>query len=171
MLEEVVDRGAIYAPILFRCPDQKACRLQDLIYLWHQQAPHTVALTCAHPMVCLQIERFLDLNHKNEILIDLPRTEVMLPVFAASSGLQVQWAQFRIVWMTLHLGPIPDAGHYQGCLLTSGDVWMSDDDRLPWKSRLHEERKQNCYLFWLTPQEHLVQFRRRPFYHPRSTDE
>ena len=54
--EEVVDRGAIYAPILLRCPDQKACHLQDLIYHWHQQAPHTMALTCANPMVCLQIE-------------------------------------------------------------------------------------------------------------------
>ena len=61
---EVVDRGAIYAPILLRCPDQKACHLQDVIYNWHQQAPHTVALTCANPMVCLQIERFPGLTKK-----------------------------------------------------------------------------------------------------------
>ena len=136
-----------------------------------QQEPHTVALTCANPMVCLQIERFPGLNNKNEILIEFPRIEVMFPVFAASSSLQVQWTQFRIVGMTLHLDPIPEAGHYQGCLLTNGDVWMSDDDRLPWKSQLHEEHKQDCYLIWLTPQKHLAQFWRRPFYHPRSIDE
>ena len=84
---------------------------------------------------------------------------------------QVQWTQFRIATLTLHLGPIPDADHYQGFLLTNGDVWMIDDDRLPWKSRLHEELKQDCYLFWLAPQQRLVQFWRRPFFHPSSTDE
>ena len=38
-------------------------------------------------MVCLQIERFPDLNHKNEILIDFPRIEVMLPI----SGILCEW--------------------------------------------------------------------------------
>ena len=32
ILDEVVDRGAIYAPILFRCLDQKTCQLQALIF-------------------------------------------------------------------------------------------------------------------------------------------
>ena len=170
-MDEAIDQGAIYAPILFRCPDQKTCYLQDLIYQWHRQSPHTAALTCEHPMVCLQIERFPDLHHKNEILIDFPRIEVLFPILAIARGQQVQWTQFRIATLTLHLGPIPDTGHYQGFLLTNGDIWMTDDDRLPWKSRLNEELKQNCYLFWLASQQRLAQFWRRPLFHPRSTDE
>lgn len=59
---------------------------------------------CKPHGTCLQIERLLDLTHKNEILIELP---VRRSVFAASCGLQVQWTQFRIIGVTLHLESLP----------------------------------------------------------------
>ena len=49
--------------------------------------------------------------------------------------------------LILHLGDEPHAGHYQSCLLSSGNIWMSDDDRLPWLSCMHPEMQKDCYLF------------------------
>ena len=157
------DGGALIAPILLRCPDQKTCSVQNMIHAWHQQSPYTNACLSEHPNICLQIERFPDLHTKNRMNVDFPRSCVQIPIFARTSGLDVYWAEYRIVSLTLHLGEGPHSGHYQSCLLTSGNLWMTDDDRLPWLSCLHPAMQKDCYLIWLVPQMGLAKFWRRPF--------
>ena len=157
------DGGALIAPILLRCPDQKTCSLQNMIHAWHQQSPYTNACLSEHPNICLQIERFPDLHTKNRMNVDFPRSCVQIPIFARTSGLDVYWAEYRIVSLTLHLGEGPHSGHYQSCLLTSGNLWMTHDDRLPWLSCLHPAMQKDCYLIWLVPQMGLAKFWRRPF--------
>ena len=75
-----------------------------------------------HPSVCRQIERFPDLLIKNEILIDFPRVEVLLPVFGRPSDLDIFCTQYRIINLILYLGLIPNASHYQGYILTNGNI-------------------------------------------------
>ena len=154
---------------MLRCPDQKTCALQTMIHAWHQQSPYTNACLTEHPNICLQIERFPNLHTKNHMNVDFPRSCVQIPIFGRASGLDVYWAEYRIVSLTLHLGDEPHSGHYQSCLLTSGNLWLTDDDRLPWLSRLHPSLQKDCYLFWLVPQHGLAKFWRRPF--PKMADE
>ena len=129
-----------------------------MIHAWHQQSPYTNACLSEHPNICLQIERFPDLHTKNRMNVDFPRSCVQIPIFARTSGLDVYWAEYRIVSLTLHLGEGPHSGHYQSCLLTSGNLWMTDDDRLPWLSCLHPAMQKDCYLIWLVPQMGLAKF-------------
>ena len=47
------DSGALIAPILLRCPDQKTYSLQSMIHAWHQQSPYINAYLSEHPNICL----------------------------------------------------------------------------------------------------------------------
>ena len=35
LLNDSMDQGAIFAPILLRCANRKPCKFQNLIHLWH----------------------------------------------------------------------------------------------------------------------------------------
>ena len=63
--------------------------------------------------------------------VDFPRSYIQIPIFGRASGLDVYWAKYRIMNLTLHLCKVPHSGHYQSWLLINGNLWLLDDDQLP----------------------------------------
>lgn len=129
-----------------------------MIHAWHKQSPFTNACVIERPNVCPQIEHFPDLYTKHDLLVEFLRSMVQLAVFGRDTGLDVYWAEYRIVSLILYLQHESDSGHYQACILSNANGWMADDGRLPWPSRIYEEMMADCYLFWSVPQRQLASF-------------
>ena len=117
------DSGALIVSILLHCPDQKICAFQSMIHAWRNQSPFTYVCLTEHPNIYLQIKGLPDLHTKHNLKIDFPRSTVHIPIFRRATGLDANWAKYRILNIALHLGDGPSEGHYS--------LWMADDDKLP----------------------------------------
>lgn len=76
-------------------------------------------------------KHFLDLRIKNDVDIDFQRSEVGIRKFGRNNDFDIYWKANHIMNWVCHRGFVPDLGHCQACLLSAGNIWMSDDDCAP----------------------------------------
>ena len=146
----VEDRGMTCSPIVMRDEKPAGCTLQELVRMWHNQAPYCLGFVGSATTVCLQINRFPALGIRSKTMISWNRQHVMLPCFMHASGRTVNWIEYQVVAAALHRGQEPHCGHYQCILRTGGSRFLTDDDRVPIAVPHLQEMEQDIYLVWLT---------------------
>ena len=120
--------------------------LQALITAWHQDNQDVTALTYHAPVLVLQLGRYSD-QGKSFCKVDLP-LEVQIPVFQDDSS--VQWSDYTVSSLILHLGRSTNVGHYRA-LLRAGSSWfLTDDSRVAERINLHDGHFRNSYVIMLS---------------------
>ena len=158
----VVDAGDLAAPVLL---DLAGETVPELLIRWHEQ--HAVHALCSHSgVVLLQLKRYRIEGSgpvKDQSAVRWqPGERVAVPTFSDSTGTQIRFEFFRIVWVLCHVGLNAEAGHYQAVVckpnadvgaeaITSWQGWVLNDNCRP---RLLAARdanmlERNCYLFGL----------------------
>lgn len=105
------DRSTLLAYIVLRNMPTNHVTLQQFVDTWHDSKPYINALCSPSQMVCIQLERYSNLAHKNSCAVCWPRTQVTLPVFMHTIGLQIEWISHYVVANMAHLGEDPNSGH------------------------------------------------------------
>ena len=82
------------------------------------------------------------------------RTQMNLPVFVHTTGLQIKWISYHVVAGGAHLGDDSNSGHWCAALFHSGQMLLADDFEVPCRMIWTEEFSRNIYLLWLMPQTH-----------------
>ena len=158
----VVDAGDLAAPVLL---DLAGETVPELLIRWHEQ--HAVHALCSHSgVVLLQLKRYKlegcgPVKDQSAVRWQ-PGERVAVPTFSDSTGTQIRFEYFRIVWVLCHVGLHAEAGHYQAVVckpnadvgaeaITSWQGWVLNDNCRP---RLLAARDTNmlersCYLFGL----------------------
>ena len=102
----------LYAPVLLQQTKDGDCTIQDLVNLWHEQVPFHCGFSDSTTTVCLQVNRFPTLGVRSSPPFRWNRVSVHLPYFIHEQGWIVRWKHFEIVFVVLHRGVEPHAGHY-----------------------------------------------------------
>ena len=160
--DAVVDAGDLAAPVLL---DLAGETVPDLLISWHEQ--RTIhALSHHSGIVMLQLKRYKHEGSgpvKDQSIVRWqPGERVAVPAFRDSTGTEIRFEYFRIVWVLCHVGLQVETGHYQAVVckpnadvgadaLTSWQGWVLNDNCRP---RLTTPRdthtlERNCYLFGL----------------------
>ncbi|CAE7801944.1 Crnkl1 [Symbiodinium sp. CCMP2592] len=123
-----------------------------LLRKWHEQEEKHAALVPT-PIVILQISRFHYATDrprasKRRYEVD-PDPFIGIPVF--TDGLHCQSAEYRLNSVIVHLGEVPDMGHYQTLLYCAmSSSFMLADDGVP-AVRISRQRvnslRRDVYLF------------------------
>ena len=159
LANSVEDRGALFAPLLLRMPDEKRCDLHVLINMWHCQEPYTNACIHAHSLRSVATRKIScichEARHTRWTSLD---AEVHIPIFNNSIGLGMSGGlQYRVVAIVCHFEQDPDSGHYQCLFLSSGSSWMTDDGKIGQSgARSLIPVRRSAYLIWLIPHRRTV---------------
>ena len=150
------DSGHLYAPILLQQTKDGDCTIQDLINLWHDQAPFHCGFSAGTTTVCLQVNRFPAMDVRSPQPFRWNRVNVHLPCFVNAHSWTVHWKRFDIVSVVVHRGAEPYSGHYQACLRTGGCRFLTDDWSRAIPCAHTADLERDLYLLWLVDSTHLT---------------
>ena len=145
------DQGSVIAPLLLTQKEPQPATLQELIDEWHACDPFVCAFLQPDSLICVQIDRFPNLDCKFCEPIHWSRIEVLLPIFDDVQGVSVTWHNFHVLASVLHLGPVPQSGHHISTLYSSLSMFTADDGIKPHQIYMNEDVAQASYLLWLAP--------------------
>ena len=151
------DSGQLYAPILLQQTKDGVCTIQDLINLWHDQAPFHCGFTPETTTVCLQVNRFPAMDVRSPQPIRWNRIPVHLPCFVNAHSWTVHWKRFEIVSVVVHRGAEPHTGHYQACLRTGGCRFLTEDWSRAMPCAHTPDLEHDLYVLWLVDSTHLTE--------------
>ena len=151
------DSGQLYAPILLQQTKNGVCTIQDLINLWHDQAPFHWGFTPNTTTVCLQVNRYPAINVRSPQPIRWNRIPVHLPCFVNAHSWTVHWKRFEIVSVVVHRGAKPHTGHYQACLRTGGCRFLTEDWSRAMPCAHTTDLEHDLYVLWLVDSTHLTE--------------
>ena len=149
LLQSTEDQGSVIAPLLLTQKEQQPATLQELIDEWHACDPFVCAFLKPNSLICVQIDRFPSLDCKFCVPIHWSRIEALLPVFDDIQGVSVIWHNFHVLASVLHLGPVPQSGHYISILHSSLSMFTADDGVKTHQIYMNEDIAQASYMLWL----------------------
>ena len=155
LLHSTEDQGSVIAPLLLSQRESQKATLQELIDEWHQCAPYVCAFMQFNCLICVQIDRFPSLDCKFCEPIYWSRAEVMLPIFDDAHGFSVTWHDFHVLASVLHIGPVPQSGHYVSILYSPLSLLTTDDGIKPRQTFMNEDIARESYMLWLAPTNRL----------------
>ena len=150
------DSGMLYAPVLLQQTKDGDCAIQDLVNLWHEQAPFHCGFSDSTTTVCLQVNRFPTLRVRSTQPFRWNRIFIHLPCFIHDHSWTVHWKRFEIVSVVVHRGVEPNSGHYQACLRTGGSRFLTDDWSRALPCAHTPDLEQDLYLLWFVESTHLT---------------
>ena len=150
------DSGQLYAPILLRQTKDGDCTIQELINLWHEQAPYHCGFSTCTTTVCLQVNRFPAMDVRSSQPFRWNRVNVHLPCFVNATSWTVHWTRFEIVSVVVHRGAEPHSGHYQACLRSGGNRFLTEDWSRAMPCAHTSDLEHDLYLLWFVDSTHLT---------------
>ena len=117
--------------------------LQHLIVTWHHTEGDTTALTHPAELICLQLGRY-HADGKQMQAMHFAQT-VQMPVFNDNAG--VDWWDYSISSIVLHLGRSTHTGHYRALLRVQQAWLLTEDAQIAKPVTLHNGHLRNAYVF------------------------
>ena len=137
--------------------------LQTLVTEWHQHHGMITALLHSSPLVCLQVDRYIQLEDGTLRKFEEPiqyGEEVLLPVFQ-DAGIEIEWTPYHVVSAIAHLGT-DQAGHCRTLLRTGNGhesafrTMVTEDNCIP--EKFWDEPfwfKSQAISYWLCKVSHV----------------
>ena len=106
--------------------------------------------------VCLQVNRFPTMDVRSSQSFPWNRIPVYLPCFVTEHSWTVHWKHFEIVSIVVHRGVEPHSGHYQACLRTGGNRFLTEDWNRTLPCAHTPDLEHDLYLLWFVASTHLT---------------
>ena len=133
------DSGMLYAPVLLQQTKDGDCAIQDLVNLWHEQAPFHCGFSDSTTTVCLQVNRFPTLRVRSTQPFRWNRIFIHLPCFIHDHSWTVHWKRFEIVSVVVHWSRALPCAHTPDLEQDLYLLWFVESTHLTsaWRSLIH----------------------------------